>query len=184
MLEERFSSTSAYAVDLDELLLHIDYNPVLKKIPNIKERFWEMFIVDIFINNNDRNNGNWGALYEDGIYRLAPVFDNGAAFSTKLTDRKLTKFLGNEERALTSILNGTTVYETGGKNIRAKDILIMENEGLLKVAYKVVSVIENKMYDIKRFIQSIPETKDSITVCSEVRKQFYIKTMELKLKHF
>lgn len=131
MLEERFSSTSAYAVDLDELLLHIDYNPVLKKIPNIKERFWEMFIVDIFINNNDRNNGNWGALYEDGIYRLAPVFDNGAAFSTKLTDRKLTEFLGNEERALTSILNGTTVYETGGKNIRAKDILIMENEGLL-----------------------------------------------------
>ena len=40
---------------------------------------------DIFINNNDRNNGNWGILRnKDGVDRLAPIFDNGGSFQTKI----------------------------------------------------------------------------------------------------
>ena len=29
---------------------------------NIKEKFWNMFIVDSLIGNTDRHNGNWGLL--------------------------------------------------------------------------------------------------------------------------
>lgn len=74
-------------------MVHLKYNPILKEIPDIQTRFWEQFIVDMLINNNDRNNGNWGVLYENGEYRLAPVFDNGASFSNKTPDCKIIECL-------------------------------------------------------------------------------------------
>jgi hypothetical protein len=46
--------------------IHLSFNPVLQCIPDIVDRFWEQVIVDALINNNDRNNGNWGVLYENG----------------------------------------------------------------------------------------------------------------------
>lgn len=45
------------------------------------EWFWNMFIVDAFIGNWDRHNGNWGFLYNistDEI-TLAPVYDCGSS---------------------------------------------------------------------------------------------------------
>ena len=53
--------------------------------------FWKCAVIDCFINNNNRNNGNWGLLYEEGKYRLAPIYDNGAALSNKLSDKQIYK---------------------------------------------------------------------------------------------
>ena len=63
LFEREFNNTgSSHCVELEDLLLHIKHNPILSKIPGIKERFWEQAIIDILINNNDRNNGNWGVV--------------------------------------------------------------------------------------------------------------------------
>ena len=95
-LDESLSSTSSsHSIDLEDILIHLKYNPVLQKVTGIQMRFWEQILVDCLINNNDRNNGNWGILYEDGRYRLAPVFDNGGAFSNKTTDEKLLNLLND-----------------------------------------------------------------------------------------
>lgn len=52
----------------------------------LRERFWDMFVVDAFIGNKDRNNGNWGLLVRNGrIVGLAPVYDNGNSFFNKRT---------------------------------------------------------------------------------------------------
>lgn len=46
--------------------------------PGVVERFWDMFVVDAFIKNPDRHNGNWGLLKtRDNRFSLAPVYDNG-----------------------------------------------------------------------------------------------------------
>ena len=77
-LETSLSSTSdSHLVEIESILIHLTHNPILKKVPEIRQRFWEQILVDVLINNNDRNSGNWGVLYENGTYRLAPVFDNG-----------------------------------------------------------------------------------------------------------
>ena len=40
------------------------------------ERFWDMFVVDAFIKNPGRSNGNWGVLMDASFsYELAPVYD-------------------------------------------------------------------------------------------------------------
>ena len=60
-------------------------------VPELKERFWDMFIVDELISNNDRNDGNWGLVLdrETRKLRISPVFDNGASFYNKSDDDKI-----------------------------------------------------------------------------------------------
>lgn len=43
----------------------------------LRNLFWDMFVVDALIANNDRHNGNWGLLSNGYESRLAPVFDCG-----------------------------------------------------------------------------------------------------------
>ncbi len=53
-------------------------------VDEVLERFWDMFVVDAFIGNADRNNENWGFLARNGaLIGLAPVYDNGNAFFNK-----------------------------------------------------------------------------------------------------
>lgn len=51
-----------------------------KMVPELKERFWD--IMDAFLSNNDRNEGNQGLVFDRNkkAIRIAPVFDNGASF--------------------------------------------------------------------------------------------------------
>ena len=69
-------------VSLEAQRLYLTYNPLLQHVPEASKRFWDMVVVDILIDNNDRNNGNWGLLINEssGTYTLAPVFDNSAAY--------------------------------------------------------------------------------------------------------
>lgn len=36
----------------------------------IKEKFWDMFIVDSLIGNTDRHNGNWGVLLNNATINI------------------------------------------------------------------------------------------------------------------
>lgn len=90
---ENISISSSFTSndDIEEVLLNLEKNYYFNLIPAIKMRFWDMFIVDAFISNNDRNEGNWGLIYNRDTkkLRLAPVFDNGAAFYNESDDTKL-----------------------------------------------------------------------------------------------
>ena len=61
-----------------------------RDIKEIKERFWDMFVVDCFINNNDRHNGNWGIFVfeSENKISLAPVYDNGNSLFPKHSEEK------------------------------------------------------------------------------------------------
>lgn len=95
LLEENFSETSQFVTDLNEMLLHLQYNDILSHVPGLRERFWDNVIIDILIYNNDRNSGDWGIVVDGNSRRIAPVYDNGAAFFNKLTDRKMQDILND-----------------------------------------------------------------------------------------
>ena len=65
---------SEHFVLLNEVLIHLEYNPSINNIPGIKERFWDCVVIDGFINNNDRNNGNWGILRNKSGDVLSPIY--------------------------------------------------------------------------------------------------------------
>lgn len=72
------------SVYLGDVLAAIDASDVLRTTSGVLERFWDMFVVDAFIKNPDRNNGNWGLLLSpDRTYELAPVYDLGSSLFSK-----------------------------------------------------------------------------------------------------
>ena len=47
---------------------------------NVRQRFWDSFVVDALIGNKDRHLGNWGFLSSDQRHlKLAPVYDCGSS---------------------------------------------------------------------------------------------------------
>lgn len=185
-LEQSFSSTpsESHTVDIEDMMIHLRYNPIIHNIPDINTRFWQQFIVDVLINNNDRNNGNWGVLYQNGKYALAPVFDNGASFSNKLPDYKLELCLSDSVRMNQSLDTSRTAYSLNGSQIYAKDILSLDYEDLYKTAINLIPIIEAKLPEIAQFICDIPNKAHGFDICSNVRKCFYIRSMEMRMEKY
>ena len=63
----------------------------------LRNLFWDMFVVDALIANNDRHNGNWGLLSNGYESRLAPVFDCGGCLFPD-ADENLMRAVLNDPR--------------------------------------------------------------------------------------
>lgn len=136
-----------------------------------------MVVIDVLINNNDRNNGNWGILYEDNAYRLAPVYDNGASFSSKLEDSKIEKILNDKNRLIQSIMSSTTVYKRN-----EKQIFSLEYDGLKKAILRNIPLIQSKLSDIYSVINNVPKEYNGLYVCSDIRKEFYRRNIDCRIQ--
>lgn len=191
LLERRFGSTrSDHIIDLEELLLHLENNTILRDIPGVVERFWDQAIIDIFINNNDRNNGNWGILRDEyGVDTLAPIFDNGSSFQDKLAECKIEHALEYIEAAMQNAINTQTAYGLHGKVLTSAKFLKLctEYEGLQDAIIRVVPLIQSKIDEILLFIQDIPETykdgKSEYLICSVSRKALFSLQLQSRLQN-
>ena len=97
------------SIYLGDVLAAIETSDLLRRVPGVRERFWDMFVVDAFIKNPDRNNGNWGLLMGPGMaYELAPVYDLGSALFSKRSASLAERRLTNED-ALEQDAFGTNV---------------------------------------------------------------------------
>lgn len=92
------SDENGYGTNLDDILFSIDKLDIFPP-KEVKKRFWDMFIVDTFIGNFDRHNGNWGFIYSriDKEYRLAPVFDCGSCLFPKIFKSEVKNIINNQE---------------------------------------------------------------------------------------
>ena len=98
------------------------------RIQNFREYFFDIVIIDGLINNNDRNKGNFGLLFKNGEYKLAPVFDNGASSYSKTSDERLKIRLNDNNALEQSFLYTQTVYILDDKELKFRDILNLDNE--------------------------------------------------------
>lgn len=176
-------SNSVGSTSLHAVKAHLNYNSLLYMIDGMSERFWDCVMIDGLINNNDRNSGNWGILrYSDGSLALAPVFDNGASFSTKISDEKINDMLKNEDRILSSAISTVTGYNIDGKALQFGALLKLEDKDIHNAVKRVVPQIQRHMDAITAFIYAISNADNGIEIISEIRKEFYIKGMELRLQ--
>ena len=168
------NSSTGDRVQLQELLLHLEHNKLLSKVPGVIQRFWETAVVDVLIDNNDRNNGNWGILYNSNTdsYRLAPIYDNGNSFSNKASDQDIEKYL-KEPDLENRLIGGRTAYDYDGKTLSAKKLLLINNPDLKQAINRLVPIIEQKLSTIFELIDDIQETYRNISVCSKARKEYY-----------
>ena len=185
-IEELSSSGKGnYGVDLDEILIVINNNSYFEKIPELKERFWDMFIVDAFINNNDRNNNNWGLILDHDTMnlRVSPVFDNGAAFYSKSSEEKIKGLLDDDFKMKQVIYDScVSIFTKDGKIINPlKFIEKMNNDDCNKALLRVFPKIN--LEKIKELFDNIPFEYDNLVVFSEFQRKLYFESLKYKYEN-
>lgn len=166
--------TNGTGTDLAAVLTTIENHPLLKTVPGVTERFWDMFIVDALIGNTDRNNGNWGILKDiNDQVRLAPVYDNGNCFANKASPRQMEKSLQDDQRMENlAYVARTCVFKDKGKNINPYQyIATMKNVDCNRAVERIVPRIS---------AQKLCEVIDSVSVIGEIEKRFCKKLLEIR----
>lgn len=144
-----------YGTDLRDVLYTIrtqkKYNSV-----ELEKFFWDMFIIDAFIGNWDRHNGNWGFLYNPitDKLELAPIYDCGSSLFPQ-ADNNIAESIITDKNALNDrIFNRPlSALTIDGKRINYFNFISslsneMCNEALLRMVPKInmdciYKIIEN-----------------------------------------
>ena len=185
LMNRRENNSSLSASNINEIIFQLDHNSILKNIKNAKERFWDVVLIDMLINNNDRNEDNWGVIKDkkNNTYRLSPIYDCGNCFYGKTSEERIKDLLSDSEKLMSSALNGITAYEDDNeKRIRNEDIVKINNIDLKTSIDRIKKLVEPKMNEIIEFINSIPTSFNGIDVMSGFRKEYYLKTFIIRFK--
>lgn len=134
--------------------------------------FWNMFIIDAFIGNTDRHNGNWGFIFnkDTKTYTFSPIYDCGSCLNPLLEDTEIEKMNDTDIKNLS--LNCYSCFKENGQKINylsfIKDKKNKEcNEALIRMFKKI------NLDEIYYFI-------DNISCLSESRKNFYKEILDIR----
>ena len=145
-------------------------------LEQLKEKFWDMFIVDCLIGNTDRHNGNWGFLKEVKEEKLtfSPIYDCGSCLFSTYTDEEMDKCLRNNTKMQDCIKNTSSAIRDNGAKIKYFEFITsLKNEDCNNALIR--------MYD-KINLNKIDKLINEIDMISFIRKEFYKKVIEGKYK--
>lgn len=169
------------ASNINEIIYQLDHNTALKSIKDAKQRFWDVLLVDILINNNDRNEDNWGVIKNklDNSYKMAPVYDCGNCFYSKTTEERMENIISDINRFKDSSLNCITAYEIeDDKALSISDVFALKNKDLKDAVLRISKKVEEKLDEIEQLFEGIPETFEGIEVMSKLRKKYYLESFK------
>lgn len=161
------SESNGSGTELDELEETIEKQTFIDPI-ELTERFWDMFVIDAFLGNFDRHNGNWGFLVDlkSNKAEVAPVFDCGSCLLPQADEKVMKAVLANEDE-----LNAR-VYQFPTSALKVKNRKINYYDFLMKAGHPDCNaavlrrVPQINMDKIRDFIQNVP-------YISELQKEFY-----------
>ena len=169
------SERNGYGTELTDILSVFDEQTAMEP-EKIRERFWDMFIVDAFIGNWDRHNGNWGFLYhvQSDELTLAPVFDCGSCLYPQADERMIMKILADKQEINHRIFNiPLSAIQNNGKKINYYEFIsALDNEECNRALLRILSRIDMK--EIFNVIEKTP-------FISDLQKEFY-RTMLMARK--
>ena len=159
--------------ELTDILNVLDENNIIN-IPKLREKFWDMFVIDSLIGNTDRHNGNWGFLVDIKTNKIefAPIYDCGSCLNPMIDDDEIKKLQDNDIKNLA--INCYSCLKENGKKINYMTyIKECKNEECNKAILRVFKNI--KIDEINKFI-------DGISCMSNERKEFYKKIINIRYK--
>lgn len=151
------SETGGHGTELSDVLTSIDLQQFLDPIV-VRRRFWDMFVVDAFLGNFDRHNGNWGFLGNEhtGLFMLAPVFDCGSCLLPQADERIMARMLENEDELNARIYTFPgSMLKINGRKINYHDFIAAHSEpGLVDALERLLPRI--RALDISALVSDIP----------------------------
>ncbi len=156
-----------YQYEYDDIMQMLRDNSKLTQVDETVQGFWRVFIVDALLGNFDRHGANWGFLKRNGLYSLAPVFDNGSCLFPRLTDEdEMLAVMGSDEET------EKRVYTFPTSQVRLNGRKSSYYEVISSLRFEQCNLALSAMMEridlgaVTRFI-------DSINGVSEVHRSFY-----------
>ena len=180
---------------MDEIEEILDNDIYLKEHSEIKDKFYDMFVVDSVIANRDRHYFNWGFLTsihpygdEAKIVRFAPIYDCGATMYPEATEEFLIekthdrKKFENEIKRYPNSNNIEVFKEAENESDRSwlkridyySYMNSLKNDNLNKAIKRMFPIIEEKLPDIYDLINDMVDSE----VISEERGECYKKIID------
>lgn len=162
------SERNGYGTELSDILQTFQGQTAIDT-QELSERFWNMFIVDAFIGNWDRHNGNWGFLYNtvtDEV-KLAPVYDCGSCLYPQADEGIMESVLADQkERDFRIFEIPLSAIMENGKKIKYFDFISsLKNEDCNLALQRIVPRID--MGRIRFMVEETP-------FISDLQKRFYL----------
>ena len=151
--------------ELSDILEVIEETKKMIIEDDIKEKFWDMFIVDSLIGNTDRHNGNWGLLVNARSDRaeFAPIYDCGSCLNPMIGDEEIKKLSDVEIKNLA--INCYSCIKENGKKINYMTFIKEHKNQDCNNAIKRILPKVN--------IEKINDFIDGIDCMQDIRKDFY-----------
>ena len=168
------SSREGYGTELEDILETIREQSLLPT-EELEAAFWDMFVMDAFLGNFDRHNGNWGFLVnkEMGTIRVSPIYDCGSCLYPQLGEDGMKQVLSSEKELESRIFTfpNSAIKEKNKKINYFEFLSLTENCACLEALKKI-----NDKIDMKK-IQSIIEETPYITA---LQTKFYFTMLRLR----
>ncbi len=161
------SEHNGYGTEITDILTTIDEQQAVDSF-ELKKHFWNMFIVDAFIGNWDRHNGNWGFLYNNRTdeMEIAPVYDCGSCLFPQADDEIMQAVLNDRaERDIRIFKIPTSGIKQNGQKINYFDFISsLEFDDCNDALERILPKID---------MNSIDKLIDDIPYISDLQKAFY-----------
>lgn len=161
------SDSNGSGTELSDIMEAIEKQKYLPPLI-LTEHFWNVFIVDAFLGNFDRHNGNWGFLYDESndTVEIAPVFDCGSCLLPQADQNIMQKVLSEEAELHSRVFQfPTSAIKIHGRKINYYDFIHSATNPDCNAALKRMFPKIN-LDDIRRFI-------DQVEAISDLQKEFY-----------
>lgn len=171
------SEKNGYGTEINDILSAIDEQTSIDP-EMLKERFWDMFIVDALIGNWDRHNGNWGFLYDANTdtVTLAPVFDCGSSLYPQADENIMKLVLSDKNERNHRIFDiPLSAINYNGKKINYFEFL---SKGDFPDCNKALKRIASRI-DMGKIYEII----DNTPTLTELQKKFYKTMLTARKEH-
>ena len=168
------SASNGYGTEIKDILDTIeDQNAV--DPDKLRDHFWNMFVVDAFIGNWDRHNGNWGFLYnqEKDEMKIAPIFECGSALFPQIDDDFIKKIISSKAEMNARVYDVPTsaILFNGKRGNYFKIITSLEYEDCNKAIKRIVPRIN---------LDQINLLIDEVELASDLQKVFLKKILKMR----
>lgn len=168
------SASNGYGTEIKDILDTIEEQKAVD--PNkLRDHFWNMFVVDAFIGNWDRHNGNWGFLYnqEKDEMKIAPIFDCGSALFPQIDDDFIKKIISSKAEMNARVYDVPTsaILFNGKRGNYFKIITSLEYEDCNKAIKRIVPKIN---------LDQINLLIDEVELASDLQKVFLKKILKMR----
>ena len=168
------SETGGTGTELDDVLETIDLQSFVDPVV-LRAHFWDMFVVDAFLGNFDRHNGNWGFLVDPTTRKaeIAPAFDFGSCLLPQADDDIMRRVIEDKAERDARIYNfPASALKENGKKIGYVDFIARNRSGVLAPSLaRIVPLID--LNAICAFIDAVP-------LLTDLQRKFYKTYIEAR----